>query len=378
MKRLLLVGTVLIMAACGFAAVPPAGHVFVVLEENHSYSSVIGSSSMPYLNGLAKQYSMATAYYANTHPSIGNYLMLTTGQIITNSDGYTSTVTADNIVRHFLTSAKTWKSYAESLPYAGYLGGDTGNYVKHHNPFAYFSDVRNSSVQKMNLVPFTQFATDLVDGSLPQFSFIVPNLNDDAHNGTLATADNWLKSHIAPLIASPTFQKDGLLLIVFDESYSSDTAFGGGHVAMVAVGPAVQNGYRSTLHYQHQSLLKTVMESLGLTTFPGAASTAPAMSDVFKTSAATCSATGTMPSVTICSPAATSNLSSPVQVQAATASSSPITNLAIYLDYQKVYDTQTGVLDTSLTITSGTHRLVVQAWDSAGEIFKAVKYITVN
>ncbi len=59
------------------------GHVFIVMEENHSYSSVIGNPSMPYLNGLANQYGLATNYFANTHPSIGNYFMLTTGQIIT-------------------------------------------------------------------------------------------------------------------------------------------------------------------------------------------------------------------------------------------------------------------------------------------------------
>src|SRR5438309_11241973 len=79
--------------------VPQFGHVVVVVEENSSYSEVIGSSDMPYLNSLAKQYGLATQYFANTHPSIGNYFMLTTGQIITNDDSYTSTVDVDNIVR---------------------------------------------------------------------------------------------------------------------------------------------------------------------------------------------------------------------------------------------------------------------------------------
>src|SRR2546423_113154 len=152
-KSLFVLAALLLTAAFGWAAVPPAGHVFVVVEENHSYSSVIGSSSMPYLNSLANKYGLATQFYANTHPSIGNYLMMTTGQIITNSDGYSSTISADNIARHLLTAGKTWKSYAESLPYAGYTGGDKYPYSHHHNPLAYFTDVVNSS-QKMNLVPF--------------------------------------------------------------------------------------------------------------------------------------------------------------------------------------------------------------------------------
>jgi len=90
---------------CGDSTAPRGGggpsfnHVYIVVEENTDYTSVIGSSSMPYLNGLAQQYGLATNYYADTHPSIGNYFMLATGQIITNNDGYSTVVTVDNIVR---------------------------------------------------------------------------------------------------------------------------------------------------------------------------------------------------------------------------------------------------------------------------------------
>ena len=260
--------------------VPLSSHVFVVVEENHSYSSVIGNSAMPYLNSLASNYAVATQYYANTHPSIGNYFMLTTGQIITNHDGTCSTISADNVVRHLLNAGKTWKSYAESLPYTGYTGCGSGDYAKRHNPFAYFSDVANSS-DKSGLVPFTQFAKDLGNNSLPQFSFIVPNLQHDAHDGTLQQADAWLKTNIAPLIASSTFQKDGVLIIVFDESKDSDTAHGGGHIAAVVVGPGVKHGYKSTKLYQHQNTLKTLMKMIGVQTYPGAASGASTMTDMF-------------------------------------------------------------------------------------------------
>ena len=105
----------LIMAGAALAQVPRSSHVIIVAEENHSYSS-FNSSSMPYLYSLASQYGLATNFYANTHPSIGNYFMSTTGQIITNNDSYMTTVSADNIVRHLLTAGLTWKSYAEGLP----------------------------------------------------------------------------------------------------------------------------------------------------------------------------------------------------------------------------------------------------------------------
>jgi len=263
-----------------FAAVPPSQHVVLVVEENHSYSSVINNSAMPYFNSLARNYSLLTNYYASTHPSIGNYFKMTTGQIISNNDSLTGTVSADNIVRELLPLAKTWKSYAESLPSPGYLGGSSGAYVKRHNPFAYFTDVANSSVERQRLVPFTQFSKDLASQSLPTFSFIVPNLSHDAHSGSLAAADSWLKANIAPLINDPQFMKDGILIIVFDESFTSDSSHGGGHVAAIVVGPHVKRGYRSTQFFQHQSVLATILDAVGTAPDPGAASSAPAF-DVF-------------------------------------------------------------------------------------------------
>ena len=263
------------------AITPPFNHVFILMEENHSYSSVIGNSSMPYLNSLASHYGLATQYYANAHPSIGNYFMVTTGKTVTNNDSFSGTVSGDNVVAHLLTAGKTWKSYAEGLPYTGYTGGNTGSYLKRHNPFAYLSNVVKSSVQKLNLVPFTNFKTDLANGRLPNYSFIVPNSCNDAHNCSLATADSWLKKNIVPLVANSTFQQSGILFIIFDESYTSDQSHGGGHVAFVSVSGKGPKGYRSGTFFQHQSALKATLQALGVTTFPGAASTAPNMTAFF-------------------------------------------------------------------------------------------------
>jgi phosphatidylinositol-3-phosphatase len=163
----------------------------------------------------------------------------------------------------------------------GYTGCDVYPYVKRHNPLSYFSDVVNSSSQKLNLVPFTQFATDLANGQLPNFSFIVPDVLNDAHDGTLDQADTWLKNNIGPLLASSVFQTDGMLIIVFDESVDTDTAGGGGHVPAVVVGRKVKVGYTSTANYQHQNTLRTVMTALGLTSFPGSAGNAKDMGEMF-------------------------------------------------------------------------------------------------
>ena len=263
------------------SAVPTFGHVILLMEENHSFSSVIGSSSMPYLKSLAQQYGLATQYFANAHPSIGNYFELTTGQIITNDDAYVGTVSADNLVRHLLSASKTWKSYAENLPSTGYIGGDVYPYCQHHNPFTYLTDVVNSQNQLQNLVPFTQFASDLQNNQLPDFSYIVPNMLDDAHDGTLSQADSWLQTNIAPLIASSTFQENGLLVIVFDESFDNDTQYGGGQVPMLVISPLTKKAYKSTTFYQHPSTCRLLMQGLGLSSFPGACASAPQMSEFF-------------------------------------------------------------------------------------------------
>ncbi|HWY56175.1 MAG TPA: alkaline phosphatase family protein [Terriglobales bacterium] len=257
------------------------GHVILLMEENHSYSSVIGSSSMPYLNSLAQKYGLATQYYANTHPSIGNYFELTTGQIITNDDSFSGTVSADNVVRHLLTAGKSWKSYAEGLPNVGYIGGDVYPYAKHHNPFTYLTDVVNSQNQLQNLVPFTQLATDLSNNQLPQYSFIIPNMQNDGHDGSLNQADSWLQTNIAPLIASSTFQNDGLLVIVFDESFDSDTQHGGGQVAMLVISPLAKPAFKSTTFYQHQNTCQLLLQGLGLTSFPGSCQGAAQMNEFF-------------------------------------------------------------------------------------------------
>jgi hypothetical protein len=264
----------------------PFGHVFLVALENTNYTDVIGSSSMPYLNGLANQYGLATQYYADTHPSIGNYFMWTTGQIITNDDTkvpQTFPISADNAVHELIAAGKSWKQYAESIPSVGYLGDDStccgGQYYAHHAPLPYMADAQAAG-QVTKIVPFTQFATDLAANNIPNYSFITPNGCNDAHDCGLDVADNWLQTNIDPLIKSAQFQKDGLLVIAFDES-GSDNTNGGGRVVAVIISPFAKAGFKSTTLYQHESVLRLMLEGLGVKVLPGAAATAPKMWEFF-------------------------------------------------------------------------------------------------
>jgi hypothetical protein len=292
----------MICAGCGgvssrVTTTPPppsatADHVFLVVLENHSFGQVIGNPAMPYLNGLATAHSLAADYFANAHPSIPNYFMLTTGNLETLDDNFTGTISDDNIVRALTGAGKTWKAYVESIPSVGYTGPNAGTYLKRHNPFSYLSDVAKSPAQAANMVPFSQLSTDLNAGSLPNFVYIVPNSQNDAHDcpggassctddQELAAADAWLKANIDPVINSPKFG-NSVLIITFDESVATDFTNGGGQVATVLVGPHVKTGFRSSTTYQHQSLLHTMLQLLNVNDMPGASAVAGSMGEFFQ------------------------------------------------------------------------------------------------
>lgn len=305
MKRFfpsLLLAATLICAGCGGVSTPAtttpppptatADHVFLVMLENHSFGQVIGNPVMPYLNGLATGHGLAAAYFADAHPSIPNYFMLTTGKFETFDDSFTGTIADDNIVRALTGAGKTWKAYIESIPSTGYLGPNSGTYLKRHNPFAYLSDVAGSATQAANIVPFSQLSADLAAGSLPNFVYVLPNSQDDAHDcpgggssctddQKLAAADAWLKANLDPVINSPKFG-NSVVFITFDESVDTDITNGGGQVATVLVGPHVKTGFRSSTPYQHQSLLRTVLQLLKVSDLPGVAADAGSMGEFFQ------------------------------------------------------------------------------------------------
>jgi phospholipase C len=299
----------LLLAAVSRAQVPRVDHVFIVVEENQDFSCVIGNGNMPFLNGLAAKYAVAASYYANSHPSISNYFVLTTGQALYNGrfgDLRTEPVDVDNVIRELKQNGKTWRSYAEGVPSPGYMGGNIENagYVKRHNPLAYFQkDI--SEAERANLAPFAQFSDDLAQNRLANYSFIVPNLFDDGHSvkGTSGRnegaahcgdpsaskqTDDWLKNIFSPLLASKLFEDSGLLIITYDEASSDDESDGAGHagggrVPTILISSKVKPAYRSITLYHHESTLRLSLEALGLDEnhWPGGAKNAPSMAEFF-------------------------------------------------------------------------------------------------
>jgi acid phosphatase len=259
----------------------------MVVEENQGYATVAGNrSDWPSLNDLISKGALATNYYADTHPSLGNYFMLTTGQTVTTNDSSTTIWDVDNLARRLISSNLPFRVYAEGIG-TGYLGGNEGQYVIRHDPFAMLSDVAdNPQVASQTLCPFSQFAPDVAHDALPAFSFVVPGINDDAHSAPALQADHWLQANIiGPLSGTTAFSPggDGILIVLFDEASDEDTDHGGGHVLAMFWGPNAQAGFTqtSTTVYQHESMLRTVMDALGLQNPPGAAATAPSMTEFF-------------------------------------------------------------------------------------------------
>ncbi|MGB8890107.1 MAG: alkaline phosphatase family protein [Candidatus Korobacteraceae bacterium] len=419
-KGLLLIVTIVCLISAGFAqqlssstsdtpgategaAQLPASpvrsnHVVVIMEENRSISEA--SEYMPYLKSLAEQYSQGMQVYSDSHGSWLAYGELTSGLApfggegdggICTGDGCTQTITIDNLVRHFSSQGITWRGYFQSMPQIGYLGYQYGEYVRRHNPFAFYSDVVDYPAEQQNLLPADPYMLqDIENNHLANFTWISPDLDHDAHNGSddqqaLAAADAYLQTFVPQLLTSPPFQPggDGVLVVTFDEGeLSGDNECGGnndpnncgGHIWHVVIGPQVRNAYESNTHYKQGSELRMFCDLLGLTSCPGDGATSPAMSEFFQGD--TCSASQDH-TVVICSPPANSNVPSPVQITAAAKDNEyPITGMVAYANRQIVARSDGATLSASVPLNPGQYELVVRAWDSSGNYFSSQESFT--
>jgi acid phosphatase len=241
---------------------PSFSHVVLVVFENREATSVAGNPAAPTFNRLGRRYATLTDYDAVAHPSLPNYLALVSGstQGIT-SDCTGCVVRARNLADTLAAAGRTWKVYAEDLPYRGFAGSSAGGYRKKHVPFLYFRDVLDSLARRNRVVPFTQLAADVAARRLPDFSLVVPNLCHDVHDCPIATGDAWLRAHVVPLLRSPAL-RGGVVFVVFDEGTSG--AGGGGRVEALALGPVVRPHSTFSRPTSHYGLLRTIEDAWGL------------------------------------------------------------------------------------------------------------------
>jgi hypothetical protein len=230
-----------------------APRVVVVVEENHALDQIIGSPRAPFLNQLASQGVLLTAYQAISHPSLPNYLAMLSGDThgIT-SDCTDCTVTGPNLADQLELAGISWKAYMQGLPASCSDVARSGAYTKHHDPFMYFDGIRDSPQRCDKVVPFSQLAADLTAGQLPRFAFVVPDLDHDMHDGPISVADAWLRDLHSQLAASPDWHPGTRLVVTFDEGTGGDN-----RVVTVITGPRVRPRHDGTA-YSHYSLLRSI------------------------------------------------------------------------------------------------------------------------
>jgi phosphatidylinositol-3-phosphatase len=254
--------------------------VLTVLEENHSLAQML--SGMPYLSGLAAKYSYATDWTAVSHPSLPNYLAIVGGSTfgVTNDSAPSVNAakvgSAKSVFDQALAVGKTAKTYAESMPQNCNLVTASPYAVK-HNPWAYFgSSASRASCNKFDVSTATLQTAESTN-TLPNAGFVIPNLANDAHNGTLATADGWLKTNLAKALASTDFTSGKLVIVVScDEGTST---YPNDKVLTVVMHAGTAHRVVTTL-LSHYSLTRYYAQVLGSTPLSAGAK-APDMKTAF-------------------------------------------------------------------------------------------------
>lgn len=264
---------------------PPTAHLAVIVMENKEYTTIVGNTTAaPYINNtLIPGARLFTQYYAVTHPSLPNYLVLTSGSTAgCVSDTCAPGFDADENLLHQMNTAPepiTWKVYAESMP-SNCAPANSWKYLVRHNPAPYYSDLGSSGdgTCATNDVPYSQLATDIQGNTLPQFLWVTPNGFNDMHSNQnsagclldsavqneVCQGDRWLAANLPPLL-SDNGLNDVTVVIVFDEGSSKQ--LGGGHVAVIEEGPSIGGGTLGT-QMTHYLLLNAIEDWFELPRLP--------------------------------------------------------------------------------------------------------------
>ncbi|MEO7557198.1 MAG: alkaline phosphatase family protein [Acidimicrobiales bacterium] len=311
------------------------GHVFVIVLENKGFATTFGpNSAAPYLSKeLAGQGQLLTQYHGIGHVSLGNYIAMVSGQapnsktqsdcqVFLDFDPPRPTIDADGqavgqgcvfptsvptVVDQLEQAGHTWRGYMEGMgtpcrhpdvdaPDLTQHATVANQYATRHNPFVYFHSIIDDEAScREQVVDLSALTDDLAsDAATPNVSFISPDLCHDGHDtpcvdgqpGGLVSADAFLQQWVPPILASSAFQRDGLLIVTFDEAElgEADSAAaccgerpgpnsaapglvgpGGGRTGAVVVSRSITPGTVNDTPYNHYSLLRTIEDVFGLT-----------------------------------------------------------------------------------------------------------------
>ncbi len=316
--------------AASTVAVPPIRHVFVINLENKGYEETWGPGSPAlYLSQtLRSKGVLLSQYYGTAHNSLPNYIAQISGQGPNKQgqadcqtytafqgsgtvepgqfvgDGCVFPANVPTLPRQLYRAGLSWKGYMDDMgrpcrhPKLGSVDhtqrAEVGDqYAARHNPFVYFASITRSRSCTNRVVDLTNLPGDLSTvATTPNLSYITPDLCHDGHDhpcvdgrpGGLVTADNWLSRWVPRIRSSPAFQRNGLLIVTFDESEGSQsdsstccgegpgpntplpgiTGLGGGRVGALLLSPNIAAGTTSSKPYNHYSLLASIEDIFGL------------------------------------------------------------------------------------------------------------------
>lgn len=260
---ILLVGTTLCLHSGSLFAqtpLPRPDHIVVVIEENHSLAQILDSPAAPYFNALIKTGALLTNAYGITHPSQPNYIALFAGS----TEGVIANVcplvlTVPNLRSTLAQVGRSFVGYSEDLPAVGSTDCIVGSYVRKHNPWVNWQASPLNQVPSTENRPFADFPTDF--SSLPTLSIIVPNQQNDMHDGKdperIRRADEWLKAHLSRYVQWAETH-NSLLIVTWDE----DDGKSANHIPMMVVGPMVRQGHYDE-RTDHYGLVRTITDMYG-------------------------------------------------------------------------------------------------------------------
>ncbi len=265
--------------------VPTPDHVIILIEENYAYSQIIGSTLAPHINALTTDTNCAvfSQCYAIEHPSQPNYLAFFSGSDQGNHDDNIPVgipFTTPNIASELLAASKTFITYSEDIPAAGFTGATSGLYVRKHNPITNWFGTGTNQVSSTLSQPFTAFPASTNYSSLPTVCYVIPNQVNDMHNGSIPAGDNWYFNKLDTL-KQWCMANNSLLVITFDEDDDNH----GNQIATLFYGPMVKNLPAPNYYTEHITLynmLRTFEDMYGLT-HAGAAATATPITDCWRT-----------------------------------------------------------------------------------------------
>jgi phosphatidylinositol-3-phosphatase len=246
---------------------PPAhyDHVIWIVMENKAASAVRGTVA-PATTSIAARCGATADYHAVTHPSLPNYIALTSGTTHGITDDAAPSkhrIGGSSIFSLVAASHRRWATYAESMPIAC-ARTSSGRYAVRHNPATYYTTLARTCAANdvpMGTPTSGRLATALRTNTLPAFTLMIPNLCNDTHDCSVATGDRWLGRWLTAITSSPTYAAGRTAVFVtWDED--DDTRVN--RVLLVVIAPSVRAGTVIRGRYNHLNLLRTTEDMLGL------------------------------------------------------------------------------------------------------------------